>query len=487
MQEQTVLLNGGRDQDVVPLAGTDAFLVRVLGDAPARPAVLYLRSTQNADGGLCVGVFLGSEHVGFFADDIDETLLATVQACEQDGAVVRARGSVVAASDCPGKVVVKVSLADSENLLNAPAPPPTTGGADDYPDWPPPKPKSAAAAPAGSFFAPTAPSAPTVAPTASAPVAPKPAPRTTTPPSPQELSSTRTAWLGGTPVAAQAPQSGWLAATVQSVQGSTAPAMATGAPATPGGGAGTPDRDQSWQTLAERQNSPRSHEDEVIAAWTSSPPRAQPVVPDNSPAPSGGTKPWIISALVVLVLLATAFLVWKTQFAPKTYTDEQYGYSFAYPGSWHTTGSPSMLESGIMAELKTSGMLLDASMAGLAGSSPQSDFCRVSVIVVKREVFGDLTQAATAFRQAFSDARVASTGGTILEPFSYTTAGGLNGFRITLSLTAGASASTMTYCWLIGDDLTYVLAAASNPSSWSGNQKAFDKFFESFKPGTAKI
>ena len=79
----------------------------------------------------------------------------------------------------------------------------------------------------------------------------------------------------------------------------------------------------------------RTPDEEIIAAWTSSRPATQTVAsltPVKSPRASGASKTWILSALAVVVLVAAAFLVWKFVFAPKTYTDDRYGYSFTYPG-----------------------------------------------------------------------------------------------------------------------------------------------------------
>ena len=65
MEEKAIIFNGGRDQDIEPLEGADQFLTRLLGAAPSRPAVPYLRVVQSAEGRQCVGVFIGSEHVGY--------------------------------------------------------------------------------------------------------------------------------------------------------------------------------------------------------------------------------------------------------------------------------------------------------------------------------------------------------------------------------------------------------------------------------------
>jgi hypothetical protein len=520
MEQNAILLNGGRDHDVVPLEGADAFLVRLLGAAPARPAVTYLRSAQTAEGKPCVGVFIGNRHVGYLALETSESLRDTVKACEMNGSVARARGNLIASWDCPGQVKVKVSLADAEHLLCAPepepqeqratnpavavdatAPPLSAGYTEDYPDWPPPKPTTEAPAPAGSFFAPAAPAeeAPSIEPALApprpatagsffAPAAPQPAVAASeapTNPPPQAPAATHSASLGGTPVSSQTPQSGWLSSSVKSAQGSTA--SATGAGAALGGATTSLEQDQSWQSLAERRNTQSSPEEEVIAAWTSSPARAQPTAPSIPRSTSGRTKTWILSALLVVVLVAAAVLVWKLVFAPKTYTDPDYGYSFSYPGRWEFIDQTGMREAGIAGTLVSSDLVLNVGMAGHGDTFSLSDFAAVSVTVFDAKLFGDPSQLGSALQGIYSQTAAAAEGYAILQPVTPASVGGLNGYRTTLSYGSGSDPGTVTYCFLLDTRFAYVLSVMATPSTWPTTQKTFDKFFESFEPGAAKM
>jgi hypothetical protein len=295
MREKTILLSGGRDLDVVPLEGADEFLISLLGEAPSTPAVPYLRSAKNVQGRECIGVFIGSQHVGYLSEDTDATLLATIQACELNGAVARARGNLIASWDCPGQVRVKVSLADSDHLFSAatsetPSPsavasaPLPAGHTEDYPDWPPLKPKTSAA---------TEPLAPLAS----------------TPDTEEAGTSTPSTWMSGTSIPARSPQSGWLGSTGQSAQPSASTPMGTG-------GASALAEWTAAPGQAEHRTGSGSPEEDIVSAWTSSPPRAQPVVPSKpASSSSGGSKTWILAALVVVVLLAAALLVWKLVFA----------------------------------------------------------------------------------------------------------------------------------------------------------------------------
>jgi hypothetical protein len=244
VEQRAILLNGGRDLEVTLVPGAGEFLSRLLGAASSKPVAPSLRLVDNAPGQRSVGVFIGTRQVGFLAQADDQDLIATLRACQLNGAVARARGSLLASLEDPGKITVKVNLADTDRLLGDPegglagdvsaGPPPGTttrpaiepvaghtyqledgplentaapelsaGYTEDYPDWPPQNPKAAAAESLGTGgFARPAPDI-----TSEAPANLE---ARTSRPSPETLLSTRSAWMGAVPVPAQAPQAGWL-------------------------------------------------------------------------------------------------------------------------------------------------------------------------------------------------------------------------------------------------------------------------------------
>ncbi len=523
MADKIVLLDGGRTHDIVLLEGTDPFLVRLLGSAPSRPAVTFLRTMQNAEGRQCVGVFIGDQHVGYLSEETAHGVSATIQACELDGAVARARGDLIAAWDRPGKVNLRVNLADPQNLLCVPESEsenrpidllqadsterrgPAPGAAallfaslDDVPDtWVP----SLGALPSDSSQdASVLMRAPTTLEAASEPgvhsgwteeypewPSPKPKSMTdaepATSPSPQSLLATRGVWLGATPTPAQAQGTGWLSSAGEASSGSSLGSTAA-APPTPANGAAP-----SWQDMAERTRADQGGrvdpEGEIVAAWTSSPP-----APQSTPSVQPNARPktaraWMLPVLAVLGVVAIALVVWKFEFAPKTYTNDTYGYSFSYPGRWEMAD-----ETGVFAGFtdQASGVsLLSMSAAGygIGDSRKPDELAAVGVFMFTPGALGDESQLGTTMQTNYSQAELAGSGVTIIEPVTAVTIGGLPGYQTSLSMVAGTLSLSATLCMLVGSDSTYMLIAMSTSDEWAGAQKGFDRFFDSFEPGDA--
>ena len=579
MADKTVLLDGGRAQDIVLLEGTDPFLVRLLGSAPSRPAVPFLRTMHNAEGRQCVGVFLGDQHVGYLSDETARGVAAAIQACELDGAVARARGDLTAAWDRPGKVKLRVNLTDPQSLLcgsepesenrpidllqsdsterRGPAPgaaallfaslddvpdtwvpsrgarpsdspedssvpmgPATTieaasepglhsGWSEEYPEWPPPKPKSLTdVEPAQPTEPATLPEplqpAPVSRPSLYSDLPPGPEPTMPGPlttqtdpsppppslqsepaasPSPQSLLATRGAWLGATSTPAQAQGTGWLSSAGGASSGS-GPSSATASPQTPAGGA-TP----SWQDMAERTRADQSSrvdpQGEIVAAWTSSPtgPQSTPPVQPNDRPKTG--RAWMLPVLAVLGVVAIAILVWKFEFAPKTYTNDTYGYSFAYPGRWDMADETDLF-SGFLDEASGVSLLsMSAAAYGIGDSDQPEELAAVGVLMFTAGALGDESQLETTMQTNYSQAELAGSGVTILEPVTAVTIGGLPGYQTSLSMVAGTFSLNATLCMLVGSDSTYMLIAMATSDEWAGAQKGFDRFFDSFEPGGA--
>lgn len=535
MEEKAIIFNGGRDQDIEPLEGADQFLTRLLGAAPSRPAVPYLRVVQSAEGQQCVGVFIGSEHVGYL-QSADAEVLATVKACELNGAVARARGNLTASGEHPGKVDVRVNLADPEYLLCEPEPqeqdspeapfasvdespvdesptdpgfvtpdiwtaiesaaePALSAGLDqDYPEWPPPKSKSPALTQPSAASEPLVPDEPLES------VAPDPmTPQTPSGVSAQALLSTRSAWMGGPP-AQPAGQTGWLGSAAKPAQSpslgtvtssSTLGEASTGLGGTTSTGDAGPSMTPSWQSMAEKTGgAARTPDEEIIAAWTSSRPAAQPVTsvtPVKSSRASGPSKTWMLSALAVVVLIAAAFLVWKFVFAPKTYTDDQYGYSFTYPGRWEFASDEDTSVFNALAGMSSDGSLLDVSAAGHGALFGQSDYAMVAVVVLPLTGISDLPVFGGALQSVWEQDIRQNASLSFVEPVAPTTVGGLQGFKVTVADSTASDPATMSFYYLLDAEVTYMLAAVSTPGLWPDSQKAFDAFFNSFKPGATQI
>jgi hypothetical protein len=582
MEQKAILLNGGHDHEVECLDGADPFLARLLGAAPSLPACPFLRTVQDPDGQQAVGVFIGSRHVGYLPRPVDEGLLATLQACEMNEAVARARGYLIASWDCPGKVKIRISLADAEHLLRRPEAEPevqpvtvlesdmgertstnratstlsasiedstafalsseaagpsspfehtpdfaqstftskdpagsalSAGWTGDYPDWPPPRSDSAAStelstptgspvpaeplapvdptldderavplsAPAGSFFAPAAPR--------QAPDVPQPEPSAQQAPSDvstEALLSTRSAWVGREPGQTRTPQSGWLGSTtVKSPQGPSTDAMdtdsvGTATPAGPVGPAGP-------GGLVDAAAGP-SPDEEIVAAWTSTPPTPQPAAtptPIKPRAKSRGIKTWLFSALAVVLLLAVALVVWKFVFAPKTYADQDYGYSFSYPNRWDLVDDVSM--QGAFGNLADSSGVLNLAMAGHGfDSNHPNDVALIEVARIEADTPIQASQLLVEMQTYYAQAQRSGIL-QVEEPVASATLAGLDGCRVKLTVPTNGYSLTGTCYFLTEGTGVYVLLAGATPGLWSESQKAFDAFFDTFKPGGTKM
>jgi hypothetical protein len=119
-EETSVMFGGGRELDVILVAGAEEFLTRVLDGAPRRSAEAALRVVNNVADRPLVAVLIGSQHAGFLACADAQDLLPALAVCEQHGEVARASGVVIAPLDDSGKVALKVSLAEPYQLLGAP-------------------------------------------------------------------------------------------------------------------------------------------------------------------------------------------------------------------------------------------------------------------------------------------------------------------------------------------------------------------------------
>ena len=317
----------------------------------------------------------------------------------------------------------------------------------------------------------------------------------------------RSPWAAITPPQTFAPQAGWLGSTVRTIQelptsapgaesssaelaaapgtGFLGAGAQTAAVGTPQAGADStpPEPVRSWQDFAERVESRGAFDDK---------PHADPTPPDPSPQPAPRPTPvglqkrtntWIFSALAVLVVVAAGFLLWKTEFAPKTHVSTSYGYSYSYPARWTLANEDSMLAS--LSSMASTVKPLEVSMAGhgITQATP-SEFGFVGVAMYEIGVIGDPAQLQPELQTELDRAVAATPGMTIVDPLSTTTVGGLSGYKLTVTMTSDNVPMTVAYCFAFDNTHLYELVAACNPSAWEGNRANFDKFFKSFHPAT---
>ena len=634
MDQETILLNSGQDQDVIPLAGVDEYLEGLLGDAASRPAVPALKVLDDPQGHKSVGVFIGTRQVGHLPAETGADLMATLQACEENSAIARVRGTLVTTDGQPGKVAVRVSLADSEHLLTDPGePPPQTGVksapdsevlsssfedaaalldqtndrddlssfarsestnqessapelsagvADDWPDWPPPGLKSESASPADqsdqvaeplptidssqagiaplsrSIFgpgpepAPMAPEGKTTMPQPddlsgeTSPAAPEPL--TQSAPSiqfqqpvqaGQSQAATQSGWLArsapsaqaGVPAgpsadATQGQQSGYLGAQRSPGQasfGATASlggTMALGSGLADGGGlAGTGiaggglaagggltgiggtkpttgddpvgssavDPNVSWQDFNTGPSKPMTAPPE---GWTSTASTTQAVPTAKAPRQYNSVATWIIGVVAVAVVAAAGFLIWKTQFAPQTYTDAEYGYSFSYPHGWDTYDLTEDIAASTplsMEQMPVDGVVVGTVDTNFWGTEEQFNAAMVAVVdtgvyTTESEIRYGIDEVRRELDQ-MQNLQVDGIHISMIEPAAYVQVGGLDGVSCAMRMEAFGVALVEKFCFLFQGTRMYILAGMCDGDSWPDSEGTLNSLIESFEPG----
>ncbi len=289
--------------------------------------------------------------------------------------------------------------------------------------------------------------------------------------------ATRSAWTGEVAGRSQTRDSGWLGASARSESQPSRPSE--GAEPSPGAGAAN----AAALSQSSSSGAAQDIDSEIVAAWTSSTSPTQEVPQTLPPERRHRNANWVLPTVGVLVLVFAAFLVWKFVFAPKTYTDSEYGYSFSYPARWELIADSSMFAQ--FAYLAEGQQMPSMALAGKGFDSDSPDEAAM-VAVARAELPADVdrSQFAADMKSGVTDDQIASSGVgfSIVEPVYATTIGGLDGWRMTMSIGIGFYSMTMTYCVLLDDRTAYVLIAAATGDTWDDNQKNFDRFFRSFRP-----
>jgi len=117
-EPKVVMLSGGTDIKVALVAGADAFLVQLLGEAPSKTGAATLRVVKNASGVPFVAVFVAGKHAGFLSHTDAQGLGPILSAFEQQGKVAGAKATVAASPE--GTPIMRLSLAAPDRLVDAP-------------------------------------------------------------------------------------------------------------------------------------------------------------------------------------------------------------------------------------------------------------------------------------------------------------------------------------------------------------------------------
>jgi hypothetical protein len=206
--------------------------------------------------------------------------------------------------------------------------------------------------------------------------------------------------------------------------------------------------------------------------------------PQKQPAARPRKGGGCLVPLVVLLLVAAAigFLVWKFVLGPQTYTDPDYGYSFAHPARWEVIGNDSLASRfGYLTDLART-----ADMVVVGKSLDSEDPDQGALVAVARTEVSPTTDGSTIPAQMQSDLYRAVNGGltlSVVEAAHTVTVGGIDAWKMTVSITDGSYSITMAYCVLLSGDARYALIGAAAGDAWNADREAFDRFFDSFNPG----
>jgi hypothetical protein len=115
-EPRVVMLKGGRDVNVAPLADIETFLLQLLAGTLSKTGAATLKVVKNAAGSPFVAVIIANKHVGFLSHADAEGLLPALAEYEQRHMVAQAKGTVMASLDSTAKPVLKLSLAEPGQL-----------------------------------------------------------------------------------------------------------------------------------------------------------------------------------------------------------------------------------------------------------------------------------------------------------------------------------------------------------------------------------
>jgi len=199
------------------------------------------------------------------------------------------------------------------------------------------------------------------------------------------------------------------------------------------------------------------------------------------PSKSRANTKWVLPTVAAVLVIAIGLLVWKFVFAPKTYTDPQYGYSFSHPASWEVFADNSMLP--LIAAPMEGAENASIVMIGNSSDSNADEVAMLGVVRADLPVDVDRSQIAAELQYEFDQIAATQPGISVIEPVYPTTVGGVDGWKVTLSYGVGPVSMTMSSCILLDGNTTYLLVAAATGDAWDNNRKTFERFFDSFKPG----
>jgi hypothetical protein len=163
----------------------------------------------------------------------------------------------------------------------------------------------------------------------------------------------------------------------------------------------------------------------------------------------------------------------------KTYTDANYGYSFAYPTSW-------VLKSGV-----TPGATAGATAAGNVGAYDPNgalvngsymDVMLASVYNLSLTVNDSvLAQLKSEIESGVATLESQDSSMKVEETLAETTAAGMKGYKVTYTFTRDGTQAISTLYFLFKGDREYELTIQASTDHWEADQPMFQEMITSFK------
>ncbi len=172
-----------------------------------------------------------------------------------------------------------------------------------------------------------------------------------------------------------------------------------------------------------------------------------------------------------------------SQTATLSYTDDTYGFSFEYPKTWKLQKGDS---ANVTAGSTAKGNVGVYDPKGTNSDGSYFDVAEVSVYELKVTVDESMMpDVKTEVQRTFD--QLADQGGNwkALDSLADVTVGGLSGWTISYSFDSGGGGPSYCRFYIVfGGALEYQLLVQASTKNWEADQKVFDAFVASFKPGS---
>jgi hypothetical protein len=165
----------------------------------------------------------------------------------------------------------------------------------------------------------------------------------------------------------------------------------------------------------------------------------------------------------------------------ETYTDDTYGYSFAYPASWDIQKETDV---EVTAGASSAGGVGVFNPAGAKVGDIYIDLMLVSVYKLNVTVDdSNLDEIKTEIEAVLESIESQGTDMQRVEPLAETTEAGMKGYKATYTFSKDGAPCTSTLYFLFDGDMEYQLTTQAATENWEADQPIFDAMIASFKPG----